>query len=300
MADVLTNAPAPDVHDYGLDQPQQPMIFNIKGASNYDWGIKNRLSRIFSPKDGNAAVFAIDHGESMGPTRGLERIDLLVPKVAGSLDAIMATRGGFRQTVDPRMGKAIILRVSYGGSILQDDPDHPMQGIGSSMEEALRMDACAVALQFNLGVAPANEFQTYQTLHDSVDVGNRVGMPVLGVVAVGREMQRENRFYLLATRAISEIGCQLIKTYYTETEFEKITCACPVPIIIAGGKVLPEEGALELTYRAISEGARGVDMGRNIFHAKDPGAMANSIRLVVHEGYNAKQAFEAYEELRNK
>ena len=299
MPDVLDTKPVKDTHDYGLDNPAKPMIFDIKGASNYDWGFKNRLSRIFSPKDGNAAVFAIDHGQGMGPTRGLERIDLLVPKVAASLDVIMACRGAFRQSIDPRMGKAIVLRTSFGGSILQDDGLHPHQGIGASIEEALRLDACAVALQSYVGAAADFEHNSFDTLHQSVDLGMRLGMPVLGVVAVGREMQRENRFYFLATRMLAEVGCAFVKTYYTETEFEKITCACPVPIIIAGGKVLPEDGALELTYKAMQEGARGVDMGRNIFQAKCPGSMAEAIRLVVHEGYTPKQAFDAYEEMRN-
>jgi putative autoinducer-2 (AI-2) aldolase len=116
---------------------------------------------------------------------------------------------------------------------------------------------------------------------------------------VGKNMARDTRFFLLATRVLAELGAQIIKTYYCE-EFEKVTAACPVPIVIAGGKKLPEDEALDMAYRAIHEGANGVDMGRNIFQSEHPKAMIKAVAKVVHENYTAKQAYELYLDLKNK
>ena len=94
------------------------------------------------------------------------------------------------------------------------------------------------------------------------------------------------------------MGVQLVKTYYCE-DFEKVASACPVPIVIAGGKKLPEAEALEMACRAMSSGARGVDMGRNIFQSEHPEAMCRAVAAVVHQGFDAKRAYEYYLELAN-
>ena len=129
-----------------------------------------------------------------------------------------------------------------------------------------------------------------------MDAGERYGIPVLGVTAVGKEMARTTEYFLLATRILAELGASFVKTYYCD-HFEKVVSACPVPIVIAGGKKLPEAEALDMAYRAISDGARGVDMGRNIFQSECPAGMAQAIAKVVHEGYTAAQAYEVYQEV---
>ena len=76
MADNIGNKAA---HDYHLDVPVAQEGFYVKGNTHCDWGMKNRLSRMFDPKSGNTVMLAFDHGYIMGPTAGLERIDLVIP-----------------------------------------------------------------------------------------------------------------------------------------------------------------------------------------------------------------------------
>ena len=97
-----------------------------------------------------------------------------------------------------------------------------------------------------------------------------------------------------ALRQLAETGAHIIKTYYCDN-FEQVTAACPVPIVIAGGKKIPERDALEMAYRAVKEGAAGVDMGRNVLQADAPKAMLRAIRMVVHENATPEAAYHAYE-----
>ena len=76
-----------------------------------------------------------------------------------------------------------------------------------------------------------------------------------------------------------------------------MTASCPVPVVMAGGKKLPELDALDMAYRAVNEGAAGVDMGRNIFQSAAPAAMIQAVRKVVHENAKPKEAYEVYREL---
>ena len=142
------------------------------------------------------------------------------------------------------------------------------------MEDAARMNVHAVAVQVFVG--GEHETQSVENMTKLVDAGYRYGIPVLGVTAVGKELTRDARYLGLATRICAELGAQFVKTYYCDEGFEQVTAGCPVPIVMAGGKKLPELEALEMAYRAVQEGAAGVDMGRNIFQSRrargdDPG-----------------------------
>jgi len=116
---------------------------------------------------------------------------------------------------------------------------------------------------------------------------------------VGRDMVRDARYLGMASRVLVENGAQVVKTYYCDDDFETITAGCPVPIVVAGGKKIPEREALELAYRAIDQGASGVDMGRNIFQAENPQAMIQAVRAIVHDGQAVNSAFEMYNDLKN-
>jgi putative autoinducer-2 (AI-2) aldolase len=111
-------------------------------------------------------------------------------------------------------------------------------------------------------------------------------------------MVRDARYMRLATRICAELGATYVKTYYVAEGFDTVTAACPVPIVIAGGKKLPEREALAMAYRAVQEGASGVDMGRNIFQADNPAAMIQAVRKVVHDGLTPDQAYELLQELK--
>ncbi|MEC2159570.1 3-hydroxy-5-phosphonooxypentane-2,4-dione thiolase [Virgibacillus halodenitrificans] len=268
--------------------------FHVKGAANLDWGMKDRLSRIFRPDTKKTVMLAFDHGYFMGPTSGLERLDLLIPRLADYADCLMGTRGAIRTSVPASYNKSVALRVSSGSSILQDDLSK--ESLVVSMEDAIKMNASALAVQTFVGADGQKE--TIEALNQAVNLGSRYSIPTMGVVAVGKEMERTTRFFLLATRMLAEFGAQIVKTYYCE-DFEKVASATPVPLVVAGGKKVSEEDALTLAYKSIQSGAAGVDMGRNIFQSDNPEAMIQAVNRVVHEGMSDKQAYEFYLHLSN-
>lgn len=287
MADAIGNKAAKDYH---LNIPAPEQGFFAKGLGHGDWGTKNRLSRLFNPVSGNTVMLAFDHGYIMGSTAGLERMDVTIAPLCQYADVLMATRGAIRSCIPPTVNKPICLRATHDASVLIDDMSTG-NGLGADMESAIRMNASAVAIQCFIG--SAGEAQSLETLCRAVDAGERYGIPILGVTAVGKEMARTTQYFLLATRMLAELGASFVKTYYCD-DFEKVVAACPVPIVIAGGKKLPEDEALTMAYRAISDGARGVDMGRNIFQSEHPVEMAKAIRMIVHHKATDKEAYEFY------
>ncbi|WP_417091746.1 3-hydroxy-5-phosphonooxypentane-2,4-dione thiolase [Marvinbryantia sp.] len=276
--------------DYKVDIPfANNEGFYVKGANNLDWGMQKHLSNIFNPKSGNSVMFAFDHGYFMGSTAGLERLDLLLPKLASYVDVFMGTRGAIRTCVPPQITKGIALRVSSGSSMLNDDLSHEVVAV--DIEDAIRMNADCMAVQTFIGAD--GQLSSIDNLSKVINAGMRYSIPTLGVVAVGKDMARTDRFFKLATRIVAEMGVQLVKTYNCDN-FEEIVAACPVPIVVAGGKKLPEPEALNLAYTVISKGARGVDMGRNIFQSEHPVEMAQAVAKIVHEGFTDKEAYEFY------
>ncbi|MDR3122745.1 MAG: 3-hydroxy-5-phosphonooxypentane-2,4-dione thiolase [Treponema sp.] len=276
--------------NYHLDTPfAAGGDFHVKGAANLDWGMKKRLSNIFNPVSGNTVMFAFDHGYFMGSVSGLERLDLLIPRLIDRVDVLMATRGALRTCVKPNFRKGIALRVSAGSSMLNDDLSHEIVSV--DIEEAIRMDADCLAAQTFIGAE--GQLESIDNLSRVINAGNRYSIPTLGVVAVGKNMERTDQYFKLATRIIAEIGAAIIKTYYCD-KFEEVAAACPVPIVVAGGKKLPEKEALEMAYRSMQGGARGLDMGRNIFQSRHPEAMAAAVGKIVHEKFTDKEAWEYY------
>ncbi len=293
MADHIGNI---DASEYHLDTEFKNEGFYIKGAEHADWGIKNRLSNIFRKDSGNTVMLAFDHGYIMGPTSGLERVDLSIAPLANEVDAIMGTRGLIRTSIPADVKAAKCVRVNSDKTILFEDMTDG-GAIICDIENILRLNADCMAIQTFIG--SAGESNSLRLLGETVNAGTRYGVPTLGVVAVGKDMERSLRYFQLATRVLAETGAHIIKTYYVDG-FEKIASACPVPIIIAGGKKLPEFEALEMAYQAISSGARGVDMGRNIFQSDSPLGMVRAIGKIVHEKYTPKQAYEVYEVIKNQ
>ena len=271
------------------DVPMRNQGFFLRGAAHLGWGMKNRLARIFNPADGRTVMLAFDHGYIMGPTSGIERMDLSIPPLVPHVDCLMCTRGAIQTCICPSTNKPVVLRCSTGATILKELSD---EVIGVTVEDALRLNAAAVTTQVYIG--GPHERETLDNLARLINEGNRYGVATLGVTAVGREMVRDARYLGLACRVVAELGAHFVKTYYCEPGFEDVVAGCPVPIVIAGGKKLPEREALEMAYKAIDQGAAGVDMGRNIFLAEDPAAMAQAIRAVVHENAKPDKAYEQY------
>jgi len=274
------------------DIPQEKNGFFLKGSANYDWGMKNRLSSIFNPVSGNTLMLAFDHGYFQGPTTGLERIDVNVLPLEPYCDTLMLTRGILRSLVPGSTQRSIAMRATGGPSILRELSN---EIIACDMEDAVRMNASCLAVQVYIG----GEYET-QTIHNLtrlVDLGLRYGVPVMAVTAVGKDMARDAKYFRLAARICAELGAQIVKTYYTAEDFRTITSSCPVPIVIAGGKKIPELDALTMARNALDQGANGVDMGRNIFQSDNPVAMIQAVRKVVHENASPAEGLAFYNDL---
>jgi 3-hydroxy-5-phosphonooxypentane-2,4-dione thiolase len=261
-----------------------------KWISSMDWGMKNRMSKIIRPQDGRCVMLAVDHGYFLGPTEGLQIPDRTIKPLLPYADSLMITRGILRTSVNPSTEVPIVLRVSGGTSIVGEDLSN--ETITTSIEEAIKLNASCLAISIFVG--SKYEHQTLASLSRLVDQGEKYGIPVLAVTAVGKDMIRDARFLALACRVAAEQGAHIVKTYYCEN-FESVVEGCPVPLIIAGGKKLPNEiDALKLTYDAIEHGAAGVDMGRNIWQSSYAVAMIKSVRSIVHNNLDLRQASEVY------
>ncbi|HXW67052.1 MAG TPA: 3-hydroxy-5-phosphonooxypentane-2,4-dione thiolase [Thermoplasmata archaeon] len=258
-----------------------------------DWGMENRMGRMFSPASANTVMLAVDHGYFMGPTHRLEDARSTIAPLLPHADALALTRGILRRCVPPHTSTPIVLRVSGGATILKDDLSE--EKITTSMREALRLNVSAVAMSVFVGAA--HEHESLVHLGELVDAGEDVGMPVMAITAVGKELEkRDARYLALACRVSAELGAHLVKTYYCDG-FTKVVEACPVPLVVAGGPKLDSvRAALELARSAIDEGAHGVDMGRNIWQSDHPVGMLKALRAIVHERASVPEALRIVEE----
>jgi len=257
------------------------------------WGIKNRLSKVISPLTGKTVMLAVDHGYFQGPTTGLKKPNESIVPLLPYADSLFVTRGILRNCINPKVKIPVFLRVSGGPSVLGELSN---EDITTSMKEALRLNAVGVGLSIFVGAK--NEDRTISNLGKLVNIAEEFGMPVLAITAVGKEMSRDARYLGLACRIAAEMGAHMVKTYYCE-DFEKVVEGCPVPIVIAGGKKIPEKDALQMASNALNEGAIGVDMGRNIFQSENPISMIQAVRAVVHENYSVDEAFELFNKLKD-
>jgi putative autoinducer-2 (AI-2) aldolase len=278
-----------DTKHYFTEVPASHEGFHLKGAHQLDWGMRNRLSKVFRPSTGRTVMLAIDHGYFLGPTTGLERIDLTIVPLLQYADALMCTRGILRSSIPSTFSNGVVMRSSGGPSTLKELSN---ELIAVDIDDAVRMNVSAMAVQVYIG----GEFETQsvKNMTTLVDQGLRYGVPTIGVTAVGKELTRDARYLGLATRICAELGAQVVKTYYCAEGFDRVTAGCPVPIVMAGGKKLPELEALTMAYHAVSQGAAGVDMGRNIFQSEAPAAMIQAVGKVVHELMPPAQAFDFY------
>ena len=259
-----------------------------------DWGMANRMAQVIQ-SDGRCLFLPIDHGYFQGPTKNLERPGQTVEPLLPYSDAVFCTRGVLRSSLDPGNSKPIILRVSGGTSMVGQDLAN--EGITTSMEEAIRLNVSAVGISVFVG--SEYEHQTLLNLSKLVNEGEKYGIPVMAVTAVGREMKKRDARYLgLCCRIAAELGARVVKTYWCE-DFEKVVAGCPVPVVMAGGpQVDTELEVLEFVYDGLNRGAIGVNLGRNIWQNDFPVAMIRAIRYVVHENGTAKEAHDLFQSLK--
>ncbi|MFA4835619.1 MAG: 3-hydroxy-5-phosphonooxypentane-2,4-dione thiolase [Dehalococcoidia bacterium] len=261
-----------------------------------DWGMENRLARLIQP-DGHCLFLPIDHGYFQGPTRKLERPGETIAPLLPYADAIFVTRGVLRSAIDPRNSKPIILRVSGGTSVVGKDLAD--EGIITSMEEAIRLNVSAVGISVFIGTD--YEKQSLLNLARLVDEGEKYGIPVMAVTAVGKELEkREARYLALCCRIAAELGARVVKTYWCEN-FEKVTNGCPVPVVMAGGpKADTVREVLAFVHDGIQRGAIGVNLGRNIWQHEHPVAMIKALRAIIHNGSGVDEAEGIFNEEKKK
>jgi len=259
-----------------------------------DWGMRNRMSRIFK-EDGHTVMLAVDHGYFLGALSRLEDPEKTVKPLIPYIDSLMLTRGVLRNCLDPKYNIPVVLRASGGNSILGSDLSR--EAITLSLSEVIRLNASAVALSIYVG--SEYEHQTLINLANLINEAEDYGIPVLAVTAVGKELEKRDARYLsLSSRIAAELGARIVKTYYCE-DFQKVVESCPVPLVIAGGPKMKDElDCLEIAYNAIARGAKGVDMGRNIWQSRWPIAMVSAIRSIVHEKASLKKAKDLFNSLK--
>ena len=267
---------------------------SIKGTRFLDWGMQNRLARIFNRQSGKTGMLAIDHGYYEGATSGLEQVGQSIVPLLDHADALMVTRGILRTSIPPSFTQAVVLRASGGASSLKELSN---EKIAVDIEDGLRLNVASLAVTVYIGA----EYET-QTVHNMtrlVDLGNRHGVPILAVTGLVNEGMGDAKYFRIACRLCAELGAHFVKTYYVEDDFESVVASCPVPIVVAGGNKVPVLQALTMTYRAMQAGAAGMDMGRNIFQSEAPAAMIEAVRAIVHGGETPTKAVALYESLKN-
>jgi len=247
-------------------------------------------------KDGRALFLPVDHGYFQGPTHKLEEPRKTIEPLLPYADALFITRGVLRSCVDPDNTRPVILRVSGGTSVVGKDLAN--EGVTTSMEEAIRLNASAVGISIFVG--SDYEKETLLSLSKLVDQGERYGIPVMAVTAVGKEMEKRGSRYLsLACRIAAELGARVVKTYWCP-DFEKVTTGCPVPVIMAGGpQVDTDLEVFEFVHDGMQKGAIGVNLGRNIWQNAHPVAMIKAIRAVVHDDATPEAAQGIYDSAKN-
>jgi len=257
-----------------------------------EWGMANRMAQLIQ-SDGHALFLPVDHGYFQGPTTRLEVPRQTIEPLLPYADAIFITRGVLRSSVDPDNAKPVILRVSGGASVIGKDLAN--EGITTSMEEAIRLNACAVGISIFVG--SDYERQSLLNLSKLVDEGEKYGIPVMAVTAVGKELgKRDARYLALACRIGAELGARVVKTYYCENGFEKVVRGCPVPVVMAGGpKTESELEVFQFVYDGMQKGAIGVNLGRNIWQNDFPVGMIKGIRAIIHQNATPKEAQEILE-----
>ncbi len=261
-----------------------------------DWGKDNRLKRVIGA-DGKCFFLPIDHGYFQGPTECLEKPGETIKPLLPYADALFVTRGVLRQCVDPSTNVPIILRVSGCTSMVGKDLAN--EAITTSMDEIIRLNAAAVGVSVFVG--SDYEHQTLKNLSDLVNECEKYCMPVMAVTAVGKEMaKRDSRYLGLATRICAELGASVVKTYWCE-DFDKVVYGCPVPVVIAGGPMCNTElEVMEFVYDGMQKGAIGINLGRNVWKHSHPVAMMRSLRAIIHDNLEPKEALDMFREIVGK
>ena len=274
------------------------------------WGRTNRMAQVFRPNAQGGAhtvMLAVDHPYFYGPTTGLEDPRETIRPLVPYADAISPAKGSLVYALDPLVPTPVILRVTGGNSMTRRE-ELSDEHIITSVEEAVKLNAVGVSV--SVYIDTEHQSQTLRSLGRLANEASRYDLLVLGITAVGAKLEPmvkgegegsadfdAAKYFAHAGRIIQENGADIVKTYFVDN-WEQVRNGIQAPIVIAGGKKVPEKEALEFTAQAIAAGADGVDMGRNIFQSEDPVAMIQAVRSVVHEGKTPAEALDLFNKLK--
>ena len=260
-------------------------------------GKERRLRRILNRKSGRSLVIAVDHGMALGAMTGIVDIKKTICDLdaLGKIDCWLMTKGIYTYAFDPAGDPGVILRASGGATIA--GPDLTREGQTSTAKEALRLGADAMATTAFVG--SSYEHETLIGMAKMATECRKWDIPLLGVIGLGKineDKKKDPKFIALGARVGAEHGADLIKTYYTETDFDKVVAGCPVPVMIAGGpKCETDLDTLKMIYGALQGGAKGIVMGRNVWQSPHPTALLKAVYGLIHENMQVKEASDLLE-----
>jgi DhnA family fructose-bisphosphate aldolase class Ia len=250
-----------------------------------------RLARLFS-EGKNALIVAVDHGLYFGPLPGMLDLPSIIQKVAGA-DAILMAPGmpAHCQNVFSKRGSpACIIRLNWGSNYAamwkyKHSYSVPMLSVADAVTQGADIVIGSLSLKNPDEVEDA---QNVEVFSDCVAQKRALGIPLIGEVypTGGDDFKPEDLQdeIFIGCRIISELGADLVKTFYTGKRFSEITAATPVPVLALGAKKLPKESdALRLAADSIEAGARGIVYGRNVIQSKDPERLLDALKEVVKD-----------------
>lgn len=254
-------------------------------------GKTRRLKQIFQ-KDNRTVIVPMDHGVTVGPIQGIGNMQTITDKlIKGKVDAILVHKGIARRIdID---GAGLIVMLS-GMSNLSPNVNAKVQVC--SVQEALRLGADAVSVHVNVGAQ--DEDKMLANLGKVSEECDAFGIPLLAMMYPrGPKIQSEHALEVVAhaARIGAELGADIIKTNYTGNidSFKQVTESCPAPVVIAGGpKCKSPQEVLQTTFDALQAGASGLSIGRNVFQAENPTAIAKALSAIVHENATVEQALK--------
>lgn len=264
-------------------------------------GKRNRIRRLINPKSGRSFIVAMDHGFSDGPIKGLKSIpDRLKFIGADALDAVVVHQG-MAPRLEPILQQyqdlALIVHLS-GSTYLAPDPN--AKQLVSSVEQALRLGADAVSVHVNLGAT--SEAQMLADLGQVSQSCQAWGMPLLAMTyprGPSVDDPYSPKTIGLAIRVAMEMGCDLVKTYYTGEldTFASLLEGVDIPVLIAGGpKVDSAFQLFKMIRDALRAGATGVCLGRNVFQHPHADVIAEAIENIIHKNFSVQDATTLLEE----
>ena len=257
-----------------------------------------RLEKLFN-KDENAVIVAIDHGMFDGPIPGMINLKETVQKINPCIDAVLLSPGmlkNLKQTFNYKGAPMPIVRINWSDVYcFHWNYNKASTVVACEVEDAVANGAEIVLVSLTIATGdPATDARNVEVYCRLMNSAAKLGIPVIGEFfpAKSDKLSAEEMHEQVysSCRILSELGTDLIKTFYTH-KFKEVTQSCPVPILGLGASKTPTQlEALKLAHAEIKDGARGVVFGRNAIQVKDPSAFQQALCEVVKKNMQPEEA----------